>query len=146
MGFAESIIGIRDALIDDLLAAWPELTKVHKVPPELVQEEIPFGWVVRNGPISGDGQGATRNYAAFVVTFNLGGRFEKVPGLNIDDERFRLAGLLYDQLTNVSHHAGVADLGGIVAMLSIEGEPDDKLFEVDIDFRLEFSVERADAI
>lgn len=145
--FADSLLAVRDALIDDLNAAFPELTtaKVYKTRPEIEQLEVPLGWVMLNGPIT-EGESSTRNLESFTVTMNLGVRYPKPPGVNVDDERIRLVSLLFDQLTATAHHADIAYVPKIVSALTGDGVLNDKYIEADVDFRFEFSARRADAV
>lgn len=141
----ERLLAIRDALIEDVQAAWPEVEKIHKALPETVPDEVPFGWVVRVGPLE-QGSGSTRNQQSFRATYSIGGRFAKPNGASEEDERIRLAGLLTDRLTATAHHGDFAYLGRIERMLTEEAGPDDQFVEVDAVFALEFDIDRTDAV
>lgn len=148
MGLESTFRAIRDALIADLIAAFPEVTKIHKVAPELLQDsaEVPYGWVIRNSPLArADARGGSRNQKAFTVTFNLGIRLAKPAGTNIDDERIAMAERLFDQLTATAHH-GEGYLEDIVELLIEPGQPNDQFIEVDCDWQVEFVANRADAV
>lgn len=140
---------IRESLKDDIAAAWPGLTKVHFVDPALIQGELPYGWVAREGPLDGvPDEGDTRNFHAFAATFRMGARFANTfgQGADLEDERLRLAQLIFDRVTAENHHADLGYLERITQMLTLEGEVNDQFFEVEILFRCTFELRRADAV
>jgi len=141
----DNLTAIRDSLIADVQAAWPDVVKVHKAIPETEQSEYPYGWVVRIGPLE-QGSGSSRNQQSFRATYSLGGRFQRGDGLSVEDERLRLAGLLADRLTATGHHADVSYLDQIEQMLTEEAAVDDQFIEVDAVFALEFDIDRTDAV
>lgn len=143
----DEFYAIRDSLIDDLKAAWPEVLKVYKGQPEIVADVVPYGWVIPKGPlVSVPDEGDTRNFHAFSVTFSIGATFLRPQGLNILDERVRLVKLLYDVVTAKHHHGGHGQLEQVAQMLEIEDDPGAQFMEVDLDFRCSFVLERADAV
>jgi hypothetical protein len=138
---------VRDALVDDLKAAWPGIRKVHTSTPELVPEGAGNGWVLRKGPIVlAHESGSSRNHRAYTATISVGGQFARKPNLNIEDERMRLAQLLFDRITATHRHGGAGQLEEIVQMLELEVDPGSQFFTVDVDFRFSFLLTRADAV